>query len=85
DTFFLMAQLWYRDLLIMHTGGGLELLVHQDRLADLEREAREGEPQVWFDRFAALGAAQRQLGANLNPELTLNILGFRLQQSWPWI
>ena len=81
DTFLLMAQLWYRDLLLLHSGGPPALLAHQDRLSDLEREGREGAPQAWFAHFAALGAAQRHLSANLNPELTLDILGFRLQQS----
>lgn len=81
DAFLLMAQLWYRDLLLLHSGGPQALLAHQDRLSDLMREGREGAPRAWFAHFAALGAAQRQLGANLNPELTLDILGFRLQQS----
>jgi DNA polymerase-3 subunit delta' len=79
DSFLLMAQLWYRDLLVLHYGGSQPLLAHQDRLADLEREEGEGSPQVWLANFAALGAAHRQLAANLNPELTLDILGFRLQ------
>jgi DNA polymerase-3 subunit delta' len=79
DSFLLMAQLWYRDLLVLHSGGAQSLLAHQDRLADLDREKSEGSPPVWLAHFAALGAAQRQLAANLNPELTLDILGFRLQ------
>ena len=78
DSFLLMAQLWYRDLLVLHYSGSQSLLAHQDRLADLEREERRGSPQVWLANFAALGAAQRQLAANLNPELTLDVLGFRL-------
>jgi DNA polymerase-3 subunit delta' len=79
DNFLLMAQLWYRDLLVLHYGGPQALLAHQDRLADLERDLREGLPRLWLAKFAALGAAQRHLAANLNPELTLDILGFRLQ------
>ncbi len=79
DSFLLMAQLWYRDLLVMHYGGAPSLLAHQDRLADLEREKQDGLARVWLANFTALGAAQRQLAANLNPELTLDILGFRLQ------
>lgn len=80
DRFLLLAQLWYRDLLLLQAGSPPRLLAHQDRLADLERLAQEGTPQTWFLNFAALGAAQRHLAANLNPELTLDILGFRLQQ-----
>ncbi len=81
DSFLLMAQLWYRDLLLRHYGGPNSLLAHQDRLSDLEREQRQGTPQAWFAHFAALVATQRHLAANLNPELTLDILGFGLQQS----
>uniref|UniRef100_A0A7C3SK32 DNA polymerase III subunit delta n=1 Tax=Desulfobacca acetoxidans TaxID=60893 RepID=A0A7C3SK32_9BACT len=79
DRFLLLAQLWYRDLLLLHCGGPRSLLAHQDRLADLEQEVRQGAPRSWFLNFAALAAAQRHLTANLNPELTLDILGFRLQ------
>lgn len=81
DSFLLMAQLWYRDLLLLNAGGPPSLLTHKDRVTDLERVARQGAPRVWFDHFAALGAAQRHLSANLNPELTLDILGFSLQQA----
>jgi DNA polymerase III subunit delta' len=81
DNFFLMAQLWYRDLLLLHHDGPKSLLAHQDRLSDLECQLRQEEPKVWFANFVALGAAQRHLAANLNAELTLDILGFRLQRS----
>ncbi|MDI6852267.1 MAG: DNA polymerase III subunit delta' [Deltaproteobacteria bacterium] len=81
DNFLLMAQLWYRDLLLLHAGGPAALLAHQDRMAELTSAARRSGPEACFDCFAALGAAQRHLGANLNPELTLDILGLRLQQS----
>jgi hypothetical protein len=79
DNFLLMAQLWYRDLLVLHYGGTQSLLAHQDRLTELRRQEGESAPQAWLANFAALGAAQRQLAANLNPELTLDVLGFRLQ------
>ena len=40
----------------------------------------DSAPAAWFANFAALGEAQRHLQANLNPELTLDILGLRLQR-----
>ncbi|MEW6386425.1 MAG: DNA polymerase III subunit delta' [Thermodesulfobacteriota bacterium] len=79
DNFLLLAQLWYRDLLIRRFGGPDTLLAHRDCWADLEEEGRKGEVEAWFAHFAALSAAQRYLRANLNPELTLDILGFQLQ------
>ncbi len=80
DYFILLAQMWYRDLLVLDTGAPPRLLAHQDCLPDLEQDKKRGGPKTWFARFGALAAAHRQLQANLNPELTLDILGFRLQR-----
>jgi hypothetical protein len=80
DNFLLLAQLWYRDLLLLHFGAPTELLAHQDCLADLKRVAAEKIPETWFAHFNSLGAAHRYLAANLNPELTLDLLGLRLQR-----
>jgi DNA polymerase-3 subunit delta' len=79
DTFILLTQLWYRDLLLLSYGAPERLLAHQDRLAELAAEAAQNQHKVWLAKLAALNAAQRQLRANLNPELTLDLLGFRLQ------
>ena len=80
DNFLLLAQLWYRDLLLAHFQAPDSLLAHQDLLPRLS-QARDGSgPGAWFAGFAALGEAQRHLQANLNPELTLDILGLRLQR-----
>lgn len=79
DNFLLLAQLWYRDLLLLCFQAPDSLLAHQDCLPDLKREMAAGAPQTWFAKFKALRAAQRHLQANLNPELTLDILGLRLR------
>jgi DNA polymerase-3 subunit delta' len=80
DDFLLLAQLWYRDLLLSYFQAPASHLAHQDLLPALAQARAAGQPETWFAKFRALGAAQRQLQANLNPELTLNILGFRLQR-----
>jgi DNA polymerase-3 subunit delta' len=80
EFFVLLAQMWYRDLLLLNCGAAGRLLAHQDCLPDLELDQKRGGPETWFARFGALAAAHRQLQANLNPELTLDILGFRLQK-----
>ncbi|MHB8070234.1 MAG: DNA polymerase III subunit delta' [Desulfobaccales bacterium] len=80
DVFILLAQMWYRDLLLLNYGAAGRLLAHQDCRQELELEQKRGGPKTWFARFGALAAAHRQLQANLNPELTLDILGFRLQR-----
>ncbi len=83
DNFLLLAQLWYRDLLLAHFQAPGELYAHQDLLPALAREGAAGTPETWFANFTALGVAQRQLAANLNPELTLDIMGLRLQRQGP--
>ena len=75
-----MAQLWYRDLLLSHFQAPAGLLAHQDLLSVMEQARASSAPAAWFANFAALGVAQRHLQANLNPELTLDILGLRLQR-----
>ncbi len=80
DNFLSLAQLWYRDLLLCHFQAPAALLAHQDLQADLNRAAALASPETWFQKFTALGTAQRHLQANLNPELTLDILGLRLQR-----
>ncbi|MCX5892890.1 MAG: DNA polymerase III subunit delta' [Deltaproteobacteria bacterium] len=80
DNFLSLAQLWYRDLLLCHFQAPASLLAHQDLQTDLNRAAAATPPETWFNKFTALGTAQRHLQANLNPELTLDILGLRLQR-----
>ncbi|MGA8572079.1 MAG: DNA polymerase III subunit delta' [Desulfobaccales bacterium] len=78
DHFLSLAQLWYRDLLLYRFRAPESLLAHQDLLPEIAREAAAPLPRL-LGQFAALGTAQRHLQANLNPELTLDILGLRLQ------
>jgi DNA polymerase III subunit delta' len=80
DNFILFTQLWYRDLLLLAHGTPERLLAHQDRLAELQAEAAHRRPDLWLEKLAALSLAQRHLRANLNPELTLDLLGRRLQK-----
>ena len=80
DFFVLLAQMWYRDLLLLDSAAPERLLAHQDCLAEMEQERAVRGPKAWLAAFTALAAAHRQLQANLNAQLTLDILGFRLQR-----
>jgi DNA polymerase III subunit delta' len=80
DYFLLMAQLWYRDLLLAHYQAPAHLLAHLDLQPEIDAARGQGTPETWLARFSALGAAGRHLQANLNPELTLDILGLRLKR-----
>jgi hypothetical protein len=74
-----LTQLWYRDLLLLAHGAPERLLAHQDRVAELKAEAAQNRQDLWLAKLAALNVAQRHLRANLNPELTLDLLAFRLK------
>jgi DNA polymerase-3 subunit delta' len=78
DNFLLLAQLWYRDLLVSHCQAPEHLLANRDLIPELAASRTAETPGTWFAKFSALGTAQRHLQANLNPELTLDILGLRL-------
>jgi DNA polymerase-3 subunit delta' len=80
EQFLSLAQLWYRDLLLCHYQSPAALLAYQDLAAELAAQAAATPAATLFHQFSALGATQRHLQANLNPELTLNILGLRLQR-----
>lgn len=79
DNFLVLTQLWYRDLLLLSWGAPERLLAHQDRLPELQAEAASNQRDAWLAKLAALNEAQRHLRANLNPELTLDLLGSRLK------
>ncbi len=79
DTFLVLTQLWYRDLLLLSCGAPERLLAHQDRFPELQAEAASHQRDAWLAKLAALSEAQRHLRANLNPELTLDLLGLRLK------
>ena len=66
--------------MLCHFQAPAALLAHQDLLPDLAKGAAATAPETCFQQVTALGTAQRHLQANLNPELTLDILGLRLQR-----
>lgn len=79
DTFLLLARLWYLDLLALQVHASEARLANQDRLTELQQMRDRFAPEVLFQRLEALARAERQLRANLNVELTLDILGLCFQ------
>ncbi len=76
--FLLLAQLWYRDLLVLACQGAAPQVVNQDRLADLVgQQSQLGRPVI-LQRLQALQTLQRQLRSNINVELALNAF------TWYW-
>ena len=62
----------------LKVGTGICLVIERDTIVTAKAAATPAA--ALFHQFSALGTAQRHLQANLNPELTLDILGLRLQR-----
>ena len=83
DRFLLLAQLWYRDLLVLACQGTAPHIIHRDRLAALtSQQSRLGRPLI-LQRLQALQTLQRQLRSNVNVELALNAFIWHWRQGRP--
>jgi hypothetical protein len=78
-----LARLWYRDLLALACQANHEQLVNQDRLADLLSQQQQLTNALILERLEALSAMQRQVRANLNFELTLNVFSLQWRREGP--
>jgi DNA polymerase III subunit delta' len=83
DSFIILAQLWYRDLLALTCQASPTQLVNQDRLTDLGSQHHLMTSALILERLEALSSLQRQVRANLNIELTLNNFSLQWRQEGP--
>ncbi len=83
ERFLLLAQLWYRDLLVLASQGGVAQLINQDRLADLRQQQGRIGRETILRRLEALQGLQRQLRSNVNVELALNAFTWHWRQARP--
>jgi DNA polymerase III subunit delta' len=83
DQFILLARLWYRDLLALACGAAPGQLVNQDRLTDLGSQQQGLTGALILERLEALHTVQRQVRANLNIELTLNVFTLQWRREVP--
>ncbi len=78
--FLLLAQLWYRDLLVLACQGGPSQLINQDRAAVLVQQQRQLSREVILQRLQVLSTLQRQLRSNVNVELAVNAFALAWHQ-----
>lgn len=78
--FLLLAQLWYRDLLVLACQGDRGQLINQDRAAALVQQQRQLPRTVILQRLQALNRLQRQLRSNVNVELAINAFALAWRQ-----
>lgn len=62
---------WVRDLLLVRLGADPDHLLNRDRLADLQRDAREARPDLLLGVLDEIQAAERGASRNLNLQLAL--------------
>jgi DNA polymerase-3 subunit delta' len=64
---------WWRDLLLLRLGADRSWIIHQDRLADLEREAKclGSSIEPWVDRVERAYRARAAVQANASPRMAL--------------
>lgn len=62
---------YVRDLLLVRLGADPDHLLNRDRLADLQRDAREARPDLLLDVLDAIQAAERGASRNLNLHMAL--------------
>jgi len=83
ERFVLLARLWYRDLLALACQAAPGQLVNQDRLPELKSQQQQLSSALILERLEALDTMKRQVRANLNVELTLNIFSLQWRREGP--
>lgn len=69
---------WYRDLLIWRETGCEDILINRDRISDIDIEAALYTTGRLIDIISDIELAKRQLSANANTRLVLDIMLMRL-------
>jgi DNA polymerase-3 subunit delta' len=72
---------WYRDVLVMQVGAGVEA-VHEDQYTAMEKAARTSRPAQTLARIEAVLACRRSLSeyTGVAPQLAIEALAVKLQQ-----
>ena len=83
ERFLLLAQIWYRDLLVLAHQGPPAMLMNQDCFTALQQEHTRWPRSVILRRLNLLQTLQWQLRTNANVELALNALAVHWRQSAP--
>lgn len=73
---------WYRDVLIVASGGRKELVINRDRMADLVLMAEHLGLDEVFRSINLLQETKRAIKSNVNLHLALVAMLFRLRSIW---
>jgi DNA polymerase III subunit delta' len=72
---------WVRDLLLVRLGADPDHLLNRDRLADLQRDARDARPELLLGLLDEIQAAERGAARNLNLQLALEQVLLHLREA----
>ncbi len=70
---------WVRDLILIRTGAGPELLINQNRRSALEQGARPDQLDGLLDLYATIDQMERSATRNLNLQLALESVLLQLR------
>jgi len=65
---------WYRDILVFKAAPDENLLIHSDRLGDIERYSRQYGQDELVGMFESVLSAKENIMSNVNPKLALSAM-----------
>ena len=81
DDFFDILTLWFRDVLLCKATGSTERLIFKEELASIKNEAGSVSFEGLNKTLKAIDEARKRLSANVNYEMTLELLILNIKSS----
>lgn len=72
--FFDLLMLWYRDVLVAKSTGGQGKLIYKDQAQTIAKQAENSSYEGLNNIFEAIENARRRIRANVNQDMTLELL-----------
>lgn len=79
--YFDMMAVWFRDVLYMKAANDVNKLVFRDEVYDIKRQAAKRSYQGLDKIFKALAAARERVSANVNFDLTIELLLLTIKEN----
>lgn len=74
NDFFDLLMLWYRDVLVCKSTGGQGKLIYKDQAHEIAKQAESSSYEGLNNIFEAIESARRRIRANVNMDMTLELL-----------
>lgn len=74
-------EVWFRDVLLIKAGGGVENLIFTEELQYIKKVADNATFEGMEEIFKAIELAKRRISSNVNLELTIELLFLTIQEN----